>query len=170
MKEYFAFFYLLLLATSVTSRIHQLNRIWPCEYNLTENSLRCLDWNPLGTLVATGSLDKTLRVWNPDRPNIKYSTELKGHEASVEKVAFNPVKDAELCSLSANGVLKLWDVRTKGCVNEVTGLGDAFTCVWEPDGREILVGNKVSLFQDPGWAFRIRLSTIATWVLADTKP
>jgi len=38
--------------------------------------------------------------WNPDKPNVKYSTELKGHTASIEKVAFNPVKDAELCSVS----------------------------------------------------------------------
>ena len=53
-------------------------------------SLRSIDWNPLGTMIATGAYDKTLRVWNPERPNVRYSTELKGHETSIEKVAFNP--------------------------------------------------------------------------------
>jgi WD40 repeat protein len=114
---------------------------------LTLHSLRTIDWNPLGTLIATGATDRTLRVWNPDRPNIRYSTELKGHEAPIEKVAFNPVKDTELCSLSNDGVLKVWDVRAKTCVNEIKGLGEAFTLQWHPDGESIIVGNKVCLTQ-----------------------
>jgi THO complex subunit 3 len=95
-------------------------------------------------LIAAGSSDRTLRVWNPNSSNVRYSTELKGHEASIEKVAFNPVKDAELCSLSSDGVLKLWDARSKACLNEVKGLGSALTMVWHPDGESILVGNKVN--------------------------
>lgn len=39
---------------------------------------------------------------------MKYSTELKGHAAGIEKVAFNPVKDAELASVSSDGVVKFW--------------------------------------------------------------
>ncbi|ODA76596.1 hypothetical protein RJ55_07866 [Drechmeria coniospora] len=105
-------------------------------------SIRSIAWNPPGTLVATGSADKTLRVWNPEKPNVKFSTELKGHTSSVEKVAFNPVKDAELCSVSSDGVVKFWDVRTKACFNEVKGLGDALSLVWAPDGQTLLVGNK----------------------------
>jgi THO complex subunit 3 len=77
---------------------------------------------------------------------VRYSTELKGHEASIEKVAFNPVKDTELCSLSSDGVMKVWDVRTRVCVNEVKGLGEAFTMVWHPDGESVIVGNKARSF------------------------
>ncbi|KAF6822679.1 THO complex subunit 3 [Colletotrichum plurivorum] len=106
------------------------------------HSLRSIAWNPLGTLVATGSSDKTLRVWNPEKPNVRFSTDLKGHSAPVEKVAFNPVKDAELCSVSNDGIVKFWDVRSKTCINEVKGLGDAFTLSWAPDGQSLVVGNK----------------------------
>jgi THO complex subunit 3 len=74
---------------------------------------------------------------------VRFSTELKGHSAPVEKIAFNPVKDAELCSVSSDGVVKLWDVRTKACVNEVKGLGSAHTLAWAPDGSSLLVGNRV---------------------------
>ncbi|KAK4128340.1 WD40 repeat-like protein [Parathielavia appendiculata] len=108
----------------------------------SHHSLRSIAWNPLGSLVATGSSDKTLRVWNPEKPNVRFSTELKGHLAGIEKIAFNPVKDAELCSVSNDGVVKFWDVRTKACVNEVKGLGSAHTLAWAPDGISLLVGNK----------------------------
>jgi THO complex subunit 3 len=124
--------------------------------------IRSIAWNPLGNLVATGSSDKTLRVCkcspafpcsdggltnagNPEKPTVRFSTELKGHAASIQKVAFNPVKDAELASVSDDGVVKFWDVRTKNCINEVKGLGDAFTLVWAPDGESLIVGNKVSV-------------------------
>ncbi|KAM3518035.1 hypothetical protein NHJ13051_008490, partial [Beauveria bassiana] len=109
------------------------------------NNLRCIAWNPLGTLVATGSSSKTLRVWNPEKAHVKFSTELKGHAAPIEKVAFNPTKDAELCSVSSDGVVKFWDVRTKACFNEVSGLGDAFTLAWAPDGQTLIVGNKADI-------------------------
>lgn len=85
----------------------------------------------------------TFYIGNPEKPNVRFSTELKGHAAPIEKVAFNPVKDAELCSVSSDGVVKFWDVRTKNCVNEVKGLGDAFTLAWHPDGESLVVGNKV---------------------------
>lgn len=80
---------------------------------------------------------------NPEKAHVKFSTELKGHAAPIEKVAFNPTKDAELASVSSDGVVKFWDVRTKACFNEVTGLGDAFTLAWAPDGQSLIVGNKV---------------------------
>ena len=102
----------------------------------------------MGTLIATGAVDKTLRVWNPEKPNVKFSTELKGHAAPIEKVAFNPVKDAELCSVSSDGAVKIWDVRTKACVNEVKVSGHATSLAWAPDGSSLLVGSKVSIVQD----------------------
>lgn len=82
-------------------------------------------------------------VGNPEKPNVRFSTELKGHLAGIEKIAFNPVKDAELCSVSNDGVVKFWDVRTKTCVNEVKGLGNAHTLAWAPDGTSLLVANRV---------------------------
>ncbi|RDW94595.1 hypothetical protein BP5796_00358 [Coleophoma crateriformis] len=107
----------------------------------SSDSIRSIAWNPLGTLIATGSIDKILRVWNPERPNVRYSTQLVGHAAGIEKVAFNPVKDAELCSVSSDGVVKFWDVRTKAVINEIKGLGDAFTLAWAPDGESLIADN-----------------------------
>lgn len=60
-------------------------------------------------------------------------------------MAFNPVKDSELCSVSGDGTVKFWDVRTKNCFNEVRGLGETFTLAWAPGGDTLIVGNKVSM-------------------------
>lgn len=78
-----------------------------------------------------------------DKPNVNQSTGLKGHAAPIEKVAFNPVKELELCSVSSDGTVKFWDVKTKSLLNEVKGLGEAFTLAWSPDGEYVIVGNKV---------------------------
>ena len=80
---------------------------------------------------------------NVDKPNVRQSTDLKGHTASIEKVAFNPVKELELCSVSADGTARFWDVKTKALLNEVKGLGETFTLAWAPNGEHVVVGNKV---------------------------
>lgn len=51
----------------------------------------------------------------------------------------------ELCSVGLDGAVKFWDVRTRGCVNEVKGLGEAITLAWHPDGENVIVGNKVRI-------------------------
>ncbi|KAJ1333926.1 THO complex subunit 3 [Microdochium nivale] len=108
----------------------------------TPNNIRTLAWNPLGTWIATGCTDKTLRVWNVDKPNVRQSTDLKGHTAPIEKVAFSPVKELELCSVSSDGTVRFWDVKTKAVLNEVKGLGETFTLAWAPNGEHVVVGNK----------------------------
>lgn len=107
------------------------------------NSIRTLAWNPTGQLIATGSADRTLRIWNPERPAIKYSTELRGHSAGIEKVLFNPVRDAELASCSTDGTVRFWDVRSKTCVSRLDVGGEAFTLSWSADGSTMVVGRKV---------------------------
>ncbi|OOQ90981.1 WD repeat-containing protein [Penicillium brasilianum] len=106
------------------------------------HTLRTLAWNPTGQLIATGSADRTLRIWNPERPAIKYSTELRGHSAAVEKVLFNPVRDAELASCSTDGTVRFWDVRSKTCVSRLDVGGEAFTLSWSADGSTMVVGRK----------------------------
>jgi WD40 repeat protein len=101
----------------------------------------CRKW----PMMHKHSLDSELilPLGNVDKPNVRQSTELKGHTAAIEKVAFNPVKELELCSVSSDGTVKFWDVRTRNIINEVKGLGEAFTLAWAPDGESLVVGNKV---------------------------
>lgn len=91
---------------------------------------------------------------------MRQSTDLKGHTASIEKVAFNPVKELELCSVSADGTARFWDVKTKALLNEVKGLGETFTLAWAPNGEHVVVGNKVcAIFTVAYEGSRLRRST-----------
>ena len=109
----------------------------------SSHNLRTLCWNASGTLIATGAVDRTLRIWNPEKANVKNSTELRGHQGAVERVAWNPVKETELASCGADGTVRFWDVRSKAVVGEVKVGGELFTMAWTPDGNDVIVGRKV---------------------------
>ncbi|KAI5295702.1 hypothetical protein KEM52_000495 [Ascosphaera acerosa] len=101
-------------------------------------SIRSIAWSPTGSLVATGS--STLRVWNPERANVRYSTELRGHTSQIEGVAFNPAKEGELATCSSDGTVRFWDVRAKARVASLDVGGKAISLSWSADGRVCLVG------------------------------
>jgi THO complex subunit 3 len=106
--------------------------------------IRTLSWNAPGTFIATGASDKTLRIWNPEKPNVKHSTELKGLVAPIDCVEFHPFNENELASAThKDGLVKFWDVRTKASIGEIKVAGEPFQLAWTPDGTEIVVGTKV---------------------------
>lgn len=80
---------------------------------------------------------------------MKNSTELKGHAAAIERVAFNPTKDAELASVSGDGTCRFWDVRNKQCVAVVSLGGEGLTVAWAGDGSVVMVGRKVYMIALP---------------------
>jgi len=109
--------------------------------------IRTISWNASGTFVATGAADKTLRIWNPEKTNVKNSTELRtpnvSASVSLERVAFHPINENELASCSTDGMVRFWDVRSKASVGEVRVGEQPFTLAWTPNGKEIVAGRKV---------------------------
>jgi THO complex subunit 3 len=109
--------------------------------------IRSISWNASGTFIATGAADRTLRIWNPDKPNVKNSTELRTPGATaptqLERVAFHPINENELASCSTDGMVRFWDIRSKASVGEVKVGEQPFTLAWTPDGSEIVAGRKV---------------------------
>ena len=107
------------------------------------NSIRTIAWSPTGRFIATGSADRTLRIWNPEKQQVKNSTELRGHTGAIERVAWNPVREADLVSVSSDGTAKFWDVVEKKCVATLQLGGEGLTVVWSADGSRVMVGRKV---------------------------
>jgi THO complex subunit 3 len=115
--------------------------------------IRTISWNASGTFVATGAADKTLRIWNPEKTNVRNSTELRTPNVppstALERVAFHPINENELASCSTDGMVRFWDVRSKASVGEVRVGEQPFTLAWTPNGKEIVAGRKVGEHTTP---------------------
>jgi len=76
-----------------------------------KDSVRTVAWNITGTRLASGSTDKTIRVWNPEKPEVRYSIQLKGHNQVVEQLCWNPTNIDHLVSASLDKTVRFWDYR-----------------------------------------------------------
>jgi WD40 repeat protein len=65
-------------------------------------------------LLASGSDDRTIKIWNTTTRELMLVNTLKGHTAGVLVVAFN--WDGLLASGSVDGTIKLWNTSTANCV------------------------------------------------------
>ena len=83
----------------------------------TTGSVRSLAFNTNG-LLASGSDDKTIRLWNPNTGT--HIRALTGHTSSVISVAFN--QNILLASGSADYTIKLWNTDTGALVRTLTGM------------------------------------------------
>ncbi len=73
------------------------------------NWIRSAALSPNGTVLATGSYDTTVRVWNTNDEEQEPGT-LIGHEGQVWSVAFSP-DGTILASGSDDGTILLWDMQ-----------------------------------------------------------
>lgn len=119
-----------------------LSEHWPSHRVLAghENGTTCVAISPDGTLMVSGSDDKTLRLWDA---NTGVSTgELKGHTKAVTCVAFLP-HGLRIASGSWDKTLRLWDATTSTCIGELKGHNKAVLCLgFSPDGRLIASGSQ----------------------------
>ena len=83
-------------------------------------SIYCLDWDPSGVHIASGSNDSEVRVvsWS-SRGFGETSSTLRGHDGAVRAVRF--ASDGTLLASAGDGdgCVRLWDVPSETCVQEV---------------------------------------------------
>ena len=96
-------------------------------------------FSPDGTTLASGSADKTIRLW--DVATGKVVGILEGHTGPVTAVAFDPVGKS-LVSGSADKTIRLWDAATDKTTAVLKGHTDGITSVAvNPDGRLLASGS-----------------------------
>ncbi len=94
-------------------------------------------WSHDGQQVATGSADKTIRIW--DANTFKTLLVLEGHTDLVSGVSWS-ADDRHLATVSIDGTLRVWDTATGEQVAILQAASRLDAVAWSPDGENIAYG------------------------------
>ena len=103
----------------------------------------CLAFKPNSYLLASGSEDDTIRLWDvSDNTNLRHVRTLRGHTGNVRSVAWSP-DGRTLASASQDGTVRLWNPNNGINFAILRGHTSSVNCVaWSPDGRILASGSR----------------------------
>jgi WD40 repeat protein len=95
----------------------------------------CVAFSPVGSTVATGGKDGTVRLWDPASGT--QQRQLDGHTGSVYAVAWSP-DGTILATAGHDGTARLWDAATGTQHRQLDGhIGRVWSVAWSPDGTTL---------------------------------
>ena len=130
-----------------------------------------LAFKPNSYLLASGSYDNTVRLWDVGNNNRRHVRTLRGHTHWVISVAWSP-DGRTLASASLDGTVRLWNPDNGINFAVLRGHTASATCVaWSPDGRILASGSSDDTVRlwDPdthGTRRVLRGHTGGVWTLA----
>ncbi|EGZ76068.1 hypothetical protein NEUTE2DRAFT_37003, partial [Neurospora tetrasperma FGSC 2509] len=103
------------------------------------DSVHSVAFSPDGQRLASGSLDKTVKIWDPASGSCLQT--LKGHSDWVRSVAFSP-DGQRVASGSDDKTVKIWDPASGSCLQTLEGHSDSiFSVAFSPDGQRVASGS-----------------------------
>ncbi|HEX4966201.1 MAG TPA: pentapeptide repeat-containing protein [Thermoanaerobaculia bacterium] len=104
------------------------------------SAIRSVAWNPEGTVLATASDDRTIKLW--DASSGRLLNTLVGHENYVLTVAWSP-DGQHLASGSYDKSVRLWEASSGRLLNTLEGHENyVFSVAWSPDGQRLASGSR----------------------------
>jgi len=104
-----------------------------------QNWIGSLAFSPDGTMLVSGSRDKTMKFW--EVPSGKLLRTVKAHSGWIRGVTFSP--DGKiLASCSDDTTIKLWDPKTGRPIRTLQGHKEPVRSIaFSPDGRRLVSGS-----------------------------
>jgi WD40 repeat protein len=117
-----------------------------------DNWVHSLDVHPDGARVATGGIDRKIKLWKwgLDLP----LADFKAHDDCVRSLAFSP-DGKRLASAGDDGRVKLWEVETAKPLTTLNAEGRFLdTLAWTVDGKQLLCSGhdgKMHIWDAAAW-------------------
>ncbi|KAK1934320.1 WD repeat-containing protein 5B [Phytophthora citrophthora] len=98
----------------------------------------CVAFNPQGSLVATGSHDENVRLW--DVRSGKTVAIIAAHQEPVVSVQFHPMDGSLLVTGGYDGLVRVWDVASRQCLRTIISepAAPVGSASFTPNGRYVL--------------------------------
>ena len=99
-----------------------------------------LAFKPNSYVLASGSQDNTIRIWDVGDNNLRHVRTLRGHTGGIESIAWSP-DGRTLASASNDGTVRLW---ANNGINFAVLRGHTQpvkSVAWHPDGRILASGS-----------------------------
>jgi WD40 repeat protein len=119
------------------------------------DEVRCVAFSPDGKLLASGSKDKSIKLWNASTNQA--TATFDGRSGTVWSVAFSP-DGSTLASGGMDHSVKLWDVATRRLHATLQGHSGPVHCVaFSPDGKTLASAGSFD-------------GTVRLWSVIDSQP
>ena len=99
-------------------------------------------FRPDGKMVATGSNDRSIKLWNANTGHLLVS--LEGHTTEIEHLEFNITGERLLTTAATDTLARLWDTQTGKLVKDFSNKYFIKFANFSPDGKMFMVSNTAS--------------------------
>jgi WD40 repeat protein len=119
-------------------------------------------YSPNGTMIATGSDDGTIRLWDAET-RTEQATWTLADADRVESVAFSP--DGNRLVTAAGQAARIWDIARREEVGVLAAPSRVYAAAYSPDGRRIVTASTDYMYVWPAFPNTQELMTHARQIM-----